>query len=83
MTPALGWPAELFAEGGADVEEGEVLSMRESDPLSTLSYQATTLPAMGASAEVTAYFTSRGNRYERLPALTFLKHTHSTSDQSK
>lgn len=36
-TLVLGWQAELFAEGGAGVEETEVLSMGESDLLSILS----------------------------------------------
>lgn len=56
MTLVLGWQAELFAEGGAGVEETEVLSMGESDLLSSL-IKATRLPAVEASAEATAYST--------------------------
>lgn len=37
MTLVLGCQAELFAEGGAGMEETEVLSPGESDLLSTLS----------------------------------------------
>lgn len=44
-TPVHGWQAELFAEGGAGVEETEVFGMGDSDLLSTPSYQATRLPA--------------------------------------
>lgn len=56
MTLVLGWQAELFAEGGAGVEETEVLSMGESDLLSSL-IRATRLPAVEGSAEATAYST--------------------------
>lgn len=56
-TLVLGWQAELSAEGGAGVEETEVLSTGESDLLSTLSYQTTRLPIAEASAEAIAYST--------------------------
>lgn len=56
-TLVLGWQAELFAEGGAGVEETDVLSTGDSDLLSTLSYQTTRMPTLEASAEATAYST--------------------------
>lgn len=58
------------------MEEREVLSMGESDLPSTLSYQATMLPAVGASAEVTSLLEVTG--HEQLQELNLLKHTPPT-----
>lgn len=55
------------------MEEREVFSMGESDLLSTLSYQATMLPAVGASAEVTSLVEVTGQG--QLQELNLFKHT--------